>query len=543
MSNVLLQKAIELAQSGRREEAIPLFVHIAKADPANVEAWSWLVELLTADQSRDALLFFLTVYPTEPATRSFLETLSARNISPAEIEQLSGELVIDRENIETNGAATETTGSEIDPLLPGDAQSEEESSAVKLSADEGSENTESTEPDESNRWEPEWQAEPPAEMDREVEPGDELEQDAETMELFNLHPATVEIAGDDRVNGVHPNPRRRRGCLPALLILLALVVLIGAGLVVLNRMGIVQLPSSVANLVGMVSPTPTFTPTEAPTFTPEPSPTPSPSSTPEPSLTPTATQAPTASLTPSPTPFPGQVIASDVDGMPLVYIPQGTFIMGWNFGDPGERTEHRVTLSAFLIDQLEVSNQQYAACVDAGACSEPQQTRSYDRNNYYSNPIFANYPVVYVNWQQAGEYCAWAGRRLPTEAEWEYAARGSDQRIYPWGNSTPLRSQANFNFYYDDTTEVGSFPTGASPFGVLDMAGNVAEWVSDWYLESYYSFSPAVNPPGPVDGMVRSFRGGSFANQGDNIRSTRRGHDEEKYVASSLGFRCASDLP
>jgi serine/threonine-protein kinase len=239
----------------------------------------------------------------------------------------------------------------------------------------------------------------------------------------------------------------------------------------------------------------------------------------------------------------GQVIRAEHDGMGLVFIPQGSFTMGWKFGDPGEFPEHRVTLDAFWIDKTEVTNRMYAACVSSGACELPANLASYKHQDYYANPEYAEFPVVYVNWQQATAYCAWADRRLPTEAEWEYAARGEENRLYPWGKEAPSKELANFNHLFIDTTRVGSFPDGASPYGVLDMAGNVAEWVSDWYFESYYARSAKENPQGPAEGMVRAFRGGSFANVGEKIRSSRRVHDDAIYSSSSLGFRCAKDAP
>jgi formylglycine-generating enzyme required for sulfatase activity len=232
-----------------------------------------------------------------------------------------------------------------------------------------------------------------------------------------------------------------------------------------------------------------------------------------------------------------------MDGASLVYVPAGTFLMGWNYGDPGETTEHKVNLDAFWMDLTEVTNQMYAVCVSAGACTPPAETKSYKRAAYYGSPEFAAFPVVYVSWQQASDYCTWAGRRLPSEAEWEFAARGQDQRLFPWGKNEPVRELANYSLFNKDTTQVGLYPTGASPFGVLDMAGNVSEWVADWYIENYYSKSPQDNPAGPAEGMVKAFRGGSFANQADKIRTTRRGFDAPAYVNPSLGFRCAQDAP
>ena len=185
--------------------------------------------------------------------------------------------------------------------------------------------------------------------------------------------------------------------------------------------------------------------------------------------------------------------------MLLVYVPEGEFMMGSRDGDPQasveELPQHAVYLDGYWIDQNEVTNQQYAMCVaDSGACTPPIKTNSLSRSSYYDNYQYANYPVIFVSWSQAAAYCAWAGRRLPTEAEWEKAARGPEGRIYPWGNNFDgtLANYCDFNCNngwkddrfddgYSDTSPAGDYPDGESVYGALNMAGNVYEWVADWY--------------------------------------------------------------
>jgi formylglycine-generating enzyme required for sulfatase activity len=262
------------------------------------------------------------------------------------------------------------------------------------------------------------------------------------------------------------------------------------------------------------------------------------------------------------------------DGMVMVFVPAGEFAMGstedqvesalklcrqnfdsgdcpkW-FGD--EQPQHIVGLDAFWIDRTEVTNAQYQLCVDAKACAAHVQSRSSSHRSYYDNPAYADYPVIWVNWKAASDYCAWGGGRLPTEAEWEYAARGPEGRQYPWGDlldgkklnacdmNCPyhLWSNDEYDDGYGDTAPVGSYPEGASWCGALDMAGNVAEWVVDWY--GPYSADKQECPTGPDSGSGRIFRGGSWHSPPIFARSASREQHPAIAPNEHIGLRCVMD--
>ena len=255
-------------------------------------------------------------------------------------------------------------------------------------------------------------------------------------------------------------------------------------------------------------------------------------------IQPTSTRIPAA---PSPNLGIGGTIISEKDGMTLVYVPEGEFVMGSE--DEYDRSPvHTVYLDAYWIDRTEVTNAQYQKCVEAGACTPPISTSSDTRDSYFGSSAYSDYPVIYVNWNQAHDYCQWAGRRLPTEAEWEKAARGTDGRIYPWGNEVPNSTLLNFNGNEGDITKVGNYPQGASPYGALDMAGNVWEWVADWYDAGYYSQSPGSNPGGPASGEYRGLRGGSWRDGVDFARSASREWMDPSSSFDVVGFRCAREV-
>jgi len=216
-------------------------------------------------------------------------------------------------------------------------------------------------------------------------------------------------------------------------------------------------------------------------------------------------------------------------------IRAGTFTMGIPDGHGDERPPHPVTLRAFLMYRHEVTNEQYQAFCKATGHRQPL----FAANTRLNQP---RQPVIGVSWEDATAYARWAEARLPTEAEWEYAARGADGRRYPWGSESRGRDRAHAdkNLSNDTTAVVGTYPTGASPFGCDDMAGNAWEWVADWYAYDYYSHSPKENPTGPAEGTRRVLRGGSWGFPSE-LRSTFRQYERPNYAAIWTGFRCAMD--
>jgi formylglycine-generating enzyme required for sulfatase activity len=232
----------------------------------------------------------------------------------------------------------------------------------------------------------------------------------------------------------------------------------------------------------------------------------------------------------------------------MVVVPAGQFLMG-SRGDPlalgNETPQHAVYLDAFWIDRDETSNALYARCVAASACRPPAQRRSNTRSAYYGVAEFGEYPVLYVSWLDAQAYCGWAGKRMPSEAEWEKAARGPDGRAWPWGNTFEAGRVNSVEGGPGDTARVGNYPAGASIYGVNDMAGNAWEWVADFYQADFYPISPTINPTGPSSGPPPAeatgvLRGGAWNNDQRAVRTTYRYGYFQRHVGFETTIRCVS---
>jgi len=266
------------------------------------------------------------------------------------------------------------------------------------------------------------------------------------------------------------------------------------------------------------------------------------------------------SAEPSPLSGPklGDTQLRSADGMVMVYVPAGTFDMGSSNHEidrelqlcnldswcerssfESEQPVHTVYMDAFWIDRTEITNAQYQLCVATGECSPPTDSRSNVRASYFGNEEYDDYPVIHVSWDQAANYCKWIGGRLPTEAEWEYAARGPQRYIFPWGNERPDNTLLNYSGNVGDTTQVGTYQDGASWCGVLDMAGNAWEWVNDWFSYDYYKRSPPQNPIGPAAGEVHVLRGGAWNSNQYRVRMAQRDYYTDEWSPLHLvGFRC-----
>jgi formylglycine-generating enzyme required for sulfatase activity len=243
-----------------------------------------------------------------------------------------------------------------------------------------------------------------------------------------------------------------------------------------------------------------------------------------------------ASHKPTPGGTAGAAPQAGQPDMPMVLVPAGSFTMGSHLGDD-EKPVRQIYLNAFYMDKYEVTVGQYARYLEVTDMEEPPDW------SIMNQPQHQRRPVVNVDWEDAVNYCKWAGKRLPTEAEWEKAARGTDGRIYPWGNEAPTRLHANYGRKeWDDhmaLAPVGSFEAGKSPYGIYDMAGNVWEWVFDWYEQDFYRKGPDKNPIGPAKGEAKVVRGGSWLYISDFLRSAHRFDAQPMNRHFGYGFRCA----
>lgn len=223
----------------------------------------------------------------------------------------------------------------------------------------------------------------------------------------------------------------------------------------------------------------------------------------------------------------------------MVSIPAGPFIRGTDHGGFDERPQRTLVLDAFAIDRYEVTNFQYQQFVDATGHRKSGPPSRYAKN--MSKMRGLNQPVVYVSWDDAEAFCRWKGKRLPTEAEWEKAMRGTDGRLWPWGDVEQPNGAnwARVQDGYDVAAPVGAVLTDASPYGVMDGAGNVMEWVGDWYAETYFKDAPEQNPQSPEYGTYRALRGGGYATTGADIRITSRSKMVQDFRDETIGFRCA----
>jgi formylglycine-generating enzyme required for sulfatase activity len=228
----------------------------------------------------------------------------------------------------------------------------------------------------------------------------------------------------------------------------------------------------------------------------------------------------------------------DDKGVPMAYVPAGVFAMGNDRGSADEQPIHPVNLDAFYIDKFEVTNGFYKACVEAGVCPPVKKKSSATRGSYYEDSHYVRFPVLFVDWNMAQTYCEWRDARLPTEAEWEKAARGGINFTYPWGDD-PDCNLANYGNCLGDTSGATIYDLGQSRYGVYNTAGNVWEWVNDWYSGAYYRSSPRDNPQGPESGNEKVLRGGSWKDDYVEIRSVNREAENPRQFSNVIGFRCA----
>jgi len=247
----------------------------------------------------------------------------------------------------------------------------------------------------------------------------------------------------------------------------------------------------------------------------------------------------------TPAAFGETPVLMEKDPVEMVTIPAGTFIRGSAPGEGrlDEQPKRKIFVDGFAIDKYEVSNAHYIAFLEETLHKPPFNV--YGKGPLTSEKGIADLPVVQVTWHDAVDYCFWAGKRLPTEAEWEKAARGNDNRLYPWGDEPPTSERAHFDQEWDDKNTlktVDSLPAGQSSSGVFQLAGNVREWTQDWYDAEYYAHAPDKNPKGPDTGILKVIRGGSWRSFDTDLRVTSRGKGGFALKTHGIGFRCARDI-
>ncbi len=243
---------------------------------------------------------------------------------------------------------------------------------------------------------------------------------------------------------------------------------------------------------------------------------------------------------------PGKIQAEDMsesrDPVEMISIPVGNFLMGSGKkeGRPDERPQKNIYLDPYSIDAIEVTNKRYLEFIHKTGRKEPPNP--YSEKKLSEEAGVDSMPVVQVTWYDAVDYCRWAGKRLPTEAEWEKSARGMNGGTFPWGEQSPGALKVNYEKNWNGIHTlwpVGSHPETDSPFGVRDMSGNVREWVSDWYSPDYYQTGPTHNPLGPEQGILKVIKGGSWHSFAGDIRPASRGKGGFALKTDGIGFRCA----
>ncbi len=233
------------------------------------------------------------------------------------------------------------------------------------------------------------------------------------------------------------------------------------------------------------------------------------------------------------------------DSVEMIVIPAGEFLMGSAKGEgrEDERPQRKVYLDAYAIDIYETTNERYLNFIHSTQRKEPPNPYSDKKLSEESN--IGALPVVQITWYDAVDYCRWTGKRLPTEAEWEKAARGPAGLIYPWGSTPPKFKEVNFERNWGDTKtlwSVGSNNQTSSPYGVMDMAGNIREWTSDWYAPDYYLSGPDKNPKGPKSGVLKVIKGGSWHSFKSDVRAASRGKGGFALKTDGIGFRCVKSI-